>query len=262
MKSFRLAANIDWLWKELAVEMKLRSAHQAGFSYIESLNPYVEPIQNWQRWLKENNLTLILINSPSGTSSDAAVRGLAAAVGKQQEFRDTFQRAMDYASALAVPMIHVTAGLRDQGLTFEEQQSCYRDNLRWACELIDSLNICLTIEPLSPRDSPGAFMADLRHAKNTLQEVGHPRLKIQYDLYHQQILHGDIISNLRLNLPQIGHIQVAGVPDRGEPDLGELNFDRIAAELNRLGYAGFVGCEYRPQTTAEAGLKWASRYRG
>jgi hydroxypyruvate isomerase len=256
----RLSANIDWLWKELPLQHRLAAASQAGFHHVESLNPYVASIDEWQQWLSDNRLTLTLINAPSGSSVEAKVRGLAAWPGKEDEFQKAFDQALAYATALQVPLIHATAGPIGVGASQAAQQKSYEANLRWACQSAASHGLAVTIEPLSPRDAPGAFMASLHHAKKTLDAVGQPALKIQFDLYHQQILHGDIIANLRLHKQDIGHIQVAGVPDRTEPDEGELHFPRIAEELEALGYSGTVGCEYRPASTAEAGLGWAKPY--
>ena len=256
----RLSANIDWLWKELPLAQRLKAAADAGFRCVESLNPYVASINDWRQWLDENQLSLTLVNTPSGSSMEAKVRGLAAWSGKEAEFREAFHQALDYASALGVPLIHATAGPLGAGGSETEQQDTYERNLAWACETAQPLKIGVTIEPLSPRDAPGAFMASLPHAKKTLLAVNHTALKIQFDLYHQQILHGDIINNLRSHREDIGHIQVAGVPDRTEPDLGELDFARIAQELELIGYCGTVGCEYRAASTPEAGLGWAKPY--
>jgi hydroxypyruvate isomerase len=260
-KMIRLSANIDWLWKELPLDQRLKAAASAGFRYVESLNPYAASIEDWKRGLRDNRLSLALINTPSGSSAEAKVRGLAAWSGKEPEFQKLFHQALTYALALDVPLIHATAGpVAAAGSSEAAQQITYEKNLAWACETAHPCNILVTIEPLSPRDAPGAFMASLLRAKETLTRVNHPALKIQFDLYHQQILHGDIITNLRLHKQDIGHIQVAGVPDRTEPDRGELDFARIAQELVSLGYNGTVGCEYRPASTPEAGLGWARPY--
>lgn len=256
----RLSANIDWLWKELPLHERLQLAAKAGFCHVESLNPYVASIEDWRQWLRDNGLTLTLVNTPSGSSVEAKVRGLAAWPGKESEFRATFAQAVDYATALGIPLIHATAGPAGLGNAASDQQKTYESNLAWACGQAQAAGIGVTIEPLSPRDAPNAFMADLHHARKTLEAVGHSALKIQFDLYHQQILHGDIVTNLRMVAKDLGHIQVAGVPDRTEPDKGELQFGRIVQELAALGYTGTIGCEYRPETTPEAGLGWAKDY--
>lgn len=259
----QLAANIDWLWKALPLEQRLAAAHRAGFKAVESLDPYVAPIEDWKKWLATYQLKLVLINAPSGSSASVSVRGLAAWPGKEEEFQSAFSKAMAYAQALGVPLIHATAGPTSpngEDDTPQKQQASYEANLAWACGLAEAQGIGITIEPLSPRDARGAFMASLPHAMTTITAVGHTALKLQFDLYHQQILHGDIIFNLRSTFNKIGHIQVAGVPDRTEPDLGELDFDRLAKELSTLGYAGYVGCEYRPAKSPEEGLHWARPY--
>lgn len=256
----RLAANINWLWKELPLEQRLLAAGRAGFRAVESLDPYVATIEDWKRWLDASRLTLVLINAPSGSSAHQPVRGLAAWPGKEDEFQAAFSQAVEYAIALRVPFIHATAGPKGIGGAEDVQQACYEKNLIWACDTASRHGVGVTIEPLSPRDAGGAFMASLPHAMATIAAVGHPALKLQFDLYHQQILHGDIVFNIRSTFQKIGHIQVAGVPDRTEPDLGELDFGRLARELSVLGYRGYVGCEYRPAKSPEEGLAWARPY--
>ena len=257
----RLAANIDWLWKELPLADKLRAAKAQKFRYVESLNPYAASIEEWRDWLKESGLKLVLINAPSGSSASEQVRGLAAWPGRESEFKQVFSTALEYAVALGVPIVHATAGPQHVESSPKDQQRCYESNLRWACLAAEKAKIVVSIEPLSPRDSPGAYMNSLPKALETISQVQSQSLKLQFDLYHQQILHGDIISNLRLCIEKIAHIQVAGVPRRNEPDDGELNFDRVARELIALNYQGFIGCEYKPSSTAEAGLtQWAARY--
>lgn len=257
----RLAANVDWLWKELPLADRLRAAKAQKFHYVEALNPYVASIEDWRDWLKDSDLKLVLINAPSGSSASERVRGLAAFPGRESEFKEVFSTALEYAKALAVPIIHATAGPQHQESASQDQQRCYENNLRWACQAAEKSRILVSIEPLSPRDSPGAYMNSLPKALETIAQVQSQSLKLQFDLYHQQILHGDIISNLRLCMDKIAHIQVAGVPQRNEPSDGELNFERVARELISLNYRGFIGCEYKPSSTVETGLtQWASRY--
>ncbi len=259
----RLSANVDWLWKDLPIPQRLEAAQRAGFHFVESLNPYGARTADWKVWLEANQLALVLLNTPAGSSAKLAVRGLAAWPGKEKEFRLVFEEALTYAVALKVPLVHATAGPLIDGASVQVQQACYEANLTWACAVAQQQDVKVTIEPLSQRDSPGAFLASLHRALATIKAVGHPSLKLQFDLYHQQILQGDIVASLRACIQHIGHIQVAGVPDRGEPDRGELHFDRVAQELLALGYQGFVGCEYRPQAaTPEIGLAWAKPYLG
>lgn len=257
----RLAANVDWLWKELPLADRLRAAKAQKFHYVEALNPYAASIEDWREWLNESRLKLVLINAPSGSSASQPVRGLAAWPGREAEFKQVFSTALEYARALEVPIVHATAGPQHTESTSKDQQRCYESNLSWACRAAEEAKIVVSIEPLSPRDSPGAYMNSLPKALETIAQVQSESLKLQFDLYHQQILHGDIISNLRLCIDKIAHIQVAGVPLRNEPSDGELNFDRVARELIALNYQGFIGCEYKPSSTTEAGLsQWAIRY--
>lgn len=257
----KLAANLDWLWKDLPLDKRIQAASKAGFRYLESLNPYVENAGVWADLLDKHILKLVLINAPSGSSGDQKVKGLAAWPSKQTEFRSCFSVALNYAKALNVPLVHATSGPVLPDTHWELQQDTYVQNLQWACDEAKPDGIQVTIEPLSPRDAPGAFMAALTHALQTIEAVNRPNLKLQFDLYHQQILHGDIVTKLREHIQSIGHIQIAGVPDRTEPNLGELSTERVLSELQDLGYPGFIGCEYRPSgATPEEGLGWAKAY--
>ena len=257
----KLAANVDWLWKELPLSTRVEYASKAGFLYLESLNPYAHDVHVWHELLDAHQVELVLVNAPPGSSKDQKVKGLAAWPSKEQEFQSCFSIALDYAETLHVPLIHATSGPVLHDPNWQTQQETYVENLRWACSQAVMKGITVTIEPLSPRDAPGSFMASLSHALETIALVNQPNLKLQFDLYHQQILHGDIITKLREHFGLIGHIQIAGVPDRTEPDLGELNAGRVFNELQALGYSGFIGCEYRPAgPTPEAGLGWAKPY--
>lgn len=257
----KLAANLDWLWKDLPLRDRVESASKAGFRYLESLNPYTHDVRAWRELLRTHQIELILVNTPPGSSEDQKVKGLAAWPSKESEFQSCFAVALDYAATLHVPLVHATSGPVLSDLIWQTQQETYFENLRWACNQAAMKGITVTIEPLSPRDAPGSFMASLPQAIETLELVNQPNLKLQFDLYHQQILHGDIIIKLREHFDRIGHIQIAGVPDRTEPNLGELSTDRILSELVNLGYSGFIGCEYQPSgPSPEHGLSWARAY--
>ncbi len=243
----KLAVNLDRLWKDLPLDKRIQANSKAGFRYLESLNPYNEDVGVWGDLLAKQALKLVLFNAPSGSSGDQKIKGLAAWPTKQAEFRDCFSVALNYAEALNVPPVYAASGPVLLDTNWQLQQETYVQNLQWACEEAKPHGIQVTIEPLSPRDAPGAFMAALPHALQTIEEVNRPNLKLQFDLYHQQILHGDIITKLREHFHSIGHIQIAGVPDRTEPNLDELSTKRVLSELQDLGYAGFIGCETGPR---------------
>jgi hydroxypyruvate isomerase len=196
----------------------------------------------------------VLINTPPGNT--AGDRGLAALPGREREFSEALARALDLATALACPRIHVMAGVLPDGGQRARARATFVENLKFATRAAAERGIGLTIEPINPRDIPGYFVNTQAEAHAIREEVGAPNLSVQMDLYHAQIVEGDLSEKLRRFLPHIGHIQVAGVPGRHEPDSGEVNYRHLFALLDELGYGGWVGCEYRPRDGTSAGLGW------
>jgi hydroxypyruvate isomerase len=204
----------------------------------------------------------VLFNAPPG-NWDAGERGLACLPGREDEFRAGIDQALRYAQALDCPRIHVMAGLQPAGSVREVLYPTYITNLRWAAGQAAAQGVDVLIEPINTRDIPGFFLNRQDQAHAVLDEVGEPNLKVQMDLYHCQIVEGDVTTKLRQYLPggRVGHVQIASVPQRHEPDLGELNYAYLFSVLDELGYAGWVGCEYRPARGAvsggtSAGLGW------
>lgn len=263
----RFAANLSMLYPELAFVDRFAAAARDGFKAVEFLFPYDHAPAVLQAQLQVNGLQQVLFNAPPGDWA-AGERGLACLQGREAEFQAGVARALEYAAALACPRIHVMAGLLPAGCECEAFMSTYVQNLRWAAEQAAKQGVEVLIEPINTRDMPGYFLNRQDRAHEIVSVVGAPNLKVQMDLYHCQIVEGDVATKLRHYLPtgRVGHIQIAGVPERHEPDTGELNYPYLFALLDDLGYAGWVGCEYRPRLGAQpggttAGLGWLKAWR-
>jgi hydroxypyruvate isomerase len=261
----RFAANLSLLYHDHAFLDRFAAAAKDGFKGVEYLFPYDYQAVDLAQRLRDNGLQQVLFNAPPGDWA-AGDRGTAAVPGREAEFRAGFERALDYAQALDCQRIHAMAGLvtaQDAAVV----RGTYLANLAWAAQLAATVGCEVLIEPINTRDMPGYYLnrQDVAHA--IVQEVDEPNLKVQFDLYHCQIVEGDVATKLRQYLPsgRVGHIQIAGVPERHEPMVGELNyaylFDLIDALSVACAWHGWVGCEYRPRLGAapgatSAGLSW------
>lgn len=250
----RFAANLSMMFTEYPFLERFDAAAAAGFEAVEFLFPYAHPAAGIRDALDRNGLALALFNAPPG-DWEAGERGLASLAGRGAEFRSAMLRALDHAAVLSPGRLHVMAGLA-QGADARRR---YIDNLSWAAEAAGSQLLC--IEPINSRDMPGYHLNNSADALAVLESVGAENLGLQFDLYHAQIMEGDLTRRLEALMPHIAHIQIAGVPERHEPDAGEVNFPHLFAAMDRLGYDGFVGCEYRPAGQTEAGLDWFRRAR-
>jgi len=250
----RFAANLGYLFAERPLLERFGAAAAAGFSAVELLFPYDVAPSAVKAELECYGLTQLGINTPLSPEF-----GLAALPGREREFDAAFAHALDYAVAIGGNAIHCMAGV----VPVHERPAAERafiKNLERAAERAAQRNITLLIEPLNPRDRPGYFLSHVEHAADIVKKAGAPNLRVQFDVYHAQIVGGDLIKRIEALFPLIGHVQIAGVPSRHEPDEGEVNYPEIFAVLDRLGYAGWIGCEYRPRTRTEEGLSWARRY--
>jgi hydroxypyruvate isomerase len=255
-----LAANLSMMFQEIPFLERFAAARKAGFTGVEFLFPYAFDKAEILTHRKEAGLAQILFNTPPG-DWDAGERGFAALPGKRDIFRRTFEQALDYAIALENPRIHVMAGIPAVGDDLSACEACFVDNLRWASGLARPHNITLLIEPLNAVDVPGYFLKSADQAAQIMKRVGASNVKLQYDLYHQQMSRGAVAENLRRHFDIIGHIQVAGVPGRNEPDAGqELNTSYLFSLIDELGYDGWIGCEYRPRDGTVDGLAWLKPY--
>ena len=278
----RFAANLSLLYTELPFLDRFEAAARDGFEAVEYLFPYAFDLAELLARLKANGLQQVLFNAPPGGTDapgiDAAwaagARGTASVPGREAEFRAGVQLALRYADVLDCPRIHCMAGLLGESVTGASQasaaRSVYVSNLRWAATEAAKSGRTILIEPINPRDMPRFFLNRQDEAHAVVQEVGAPNLQVQMDLYHCQIVEGDVAMKLRQYLPtgRVGHLQIAGVPERHEPDVGELNcaylFEVIDEVAAQCGWQGWVGCEYRPRMGAEPGgtsrgLGWRPR---
>ena len=265
----RFAANLSMLYLEHAFLDRFAAAAADGFEAVEFLFPYAhEPAQLAAR-LAEHGLQQVLFNAPPG-DAQRSEKGLAALPGRASEFRRSIDTALQFAQALRCPRVHVMAGLAPAGAERARLLATYQTNLAWAARQAANTGVACLIEPINPRDMPGYLLNRQDEAHRIVQEVGAPNLQVQMDLYHCQIVEGDVATKLRHYLPsgRVGHLQIAGVPERHEPDVGELNYAYLFGVIDEVsaacGWSGWLGCEYRPRRGAaaggtSAGLGWRPR---
>jgi len=251
IKEWTLAANLSWLFQEWPFLDRFAAAADAGFTGVEYLFPYDHAAGDIAQRLDRHGLKQVLFNLPPGDFA-AGERGIAALAGREEEFRASVQTALDYARATGTPRLHLMAGITGG----DAAMALYRDALKFACEAAASDGIEILIEPINGRDIPGYLMNDFCLAQRLIEDLRLPNLGLQFDIYHRQILHGDVTRGLEALLPITRHIQVASVPLRQEPTTGELDDARVFDTLTRLGYDGTIGCEYRPANGTLAGLGW------
>ena len=249
-------ANLSWLFQDRPFAARFAAAANAGFRGIEILFPYDHPASEIRSLLDANGLEMVLLNAPPGNFS-AGDRGLGALSGREHEFRETFGQALDYAAALNCKRIHVMAGLSDAAGSAAARRA-YLSNLEYALNQVENSGINILIEPINTWDIPGYFLTTIEQADAVLQQLSHPALKIQFDWYHAQIMGGDLARRTEKYFSKTGHYQIAGVPDRAEPDIGEVNYAYLFQLVDSLQYDGWIGCEYRPKNRTEEGLRWLS----
>lgn len=249
----RLAANLTMMFNEVPFLDRFEAAAGAGFKAVEFLFPYEHPAAEIGARLARFGLTQALFNLLPGDWAKGE-RGLAALPGREAEFIASLATAKPYAEATGVKRLHLMAGMTAREPTTLAR---YRDAIRRAAETFGPMGIDVLLEPLNRRDMGGYLLDDFDLAGEIIASLDLPNVKLQFDIYHCQILHGDVTARMRAMMPVIGHVQVASVPSRHEPTTEELNDSFLFAELDRLGYAGFVGCEYRPRAGTLEGLSWA-----
>jgi hydroxypyruvate isomerase len=255
----RFAANLSFLYGENTFPDRFAAAARDGFTAVEYLFPYEYPAQQVLSWLQPHGLAQVLFNAPPGDWA-AGDRGIASLPGREAEFRAAIETALAYAQKLSCPRVHVMAGLQPNGIERAAMRSTFVANLTWAVQQAAPLGVELLIEPINTRDMPGYFLNRQDEAHAIVDEIGSPALKVQMDLYHCQIVEGDVSMKLRKYLGKnVGHLQVASVPDRNEPDRGEINYDYLFGLIEELGYDGWIGCEYRPKKGTSEGLGWLKK---
>jgi hydroxypyruvate isomerase len=255
----KLAANLSWIYQEVPLLQRFGAAAAHGFEAVEMLFPYELPAADIAAELRKHKLVQALFNLPPGDWSKGE-RGLAALPGREADFAAALDKALEYAEALECRTLHVMSGLIAPGADTTAMHRTFLSNLRKACNRTAGSGVTLVLEPINHRDIPGYFTHTTDQVKKIIDEVGAPHLKLQLDLYHLQVTEGDLTRRTERLFPLTGHVQIAGNPDRNEPDLGEANHLYLLDVLDRLGYRGYVGLEYKPRTTTAAGLGWAAKY--
>ncbi|MDQ0009190.1 hydroxypyruvate isomerase [Luteibacter jiangsuensis] len=252
----RFAANLTMMFNEHAFLDRFDAAATAGFDQVEFLFPYDHPAGLVAERIRRAGLSVVLMNLPAGRW-EAGERGIAALPSRADEVRDAFERATPYIRALNVPRVHLMAGIAPND---DEHERAYRDAVTWCAGRAAELGVDIMLEPVNRRDMPGYFMSDVDAAVHLIEELGLPNVRLQLDIYHAQIIHGDVTTRIRRLIEYLGHVQIASVPSRHEPDGEELNYPFLFDELDRLGYEGCIGCEYRPRGRTEEGLGWLAAY--
>lgn len=255
----RFSANLSMLFADVPLLARFDRARAAGFDAVELQFPYEVAANAIRQRLSDNGLILVLHNLPAGDWA-AGDRGIACNPARQQEFRDVVVKAIDYAKALDVPQLNCLSGMAGDGVSEQIARRTFVENLHYAAEQCRKSGVDLLIEPVNRRDVPGFWLDTVDKALSILDEVGADNLKLQFDIYHAQRSGGEIAATIAKTLDRIGHIQFADNPGRNEPGTGELNFDFLFAHIDRIGYSGWVGAEYRPAAGTEAGLAWLEKY--
>lgn len=256
----RFAANLSMMYQEHAFLDRFGAAAKDGFTGVEYLFPYAFDARDIAQRLRDHGLTQVLFNAPPG-DWDKGERGIAALPGRETEFKRAIESALSYASQLGNTNIHVMAGLVDPAIERAEQRATYVANLAYAAREAAAQGKTILIEPINTRNMPGYFLNRQDDAHRICEEVGAANLRVQFDLYHAQIVEGDLAMKIRSpQFDNVGHIQIAGVPDRHEPDVGELDYPYLLALIDKRGYAGWIGCEYIPAAGTSEGLSWLKRW--
>lgn len=256
----RFCANLSFLFTEVDFAARFACAARAGFAGVEYLFPYAYEAAELARLLRENGLVQVLHNLPPG-DWEGGERGIACLPERMQEFREGLEQALHYARTLGCKQLNCLAGLAPPGLATGDLHATFKANLRHAARRLEKYGIRLLIEPINSRiDMPGFWLDTPAKALALLDELQEPNLWLQYDVYHAQIMAGDLARTLETHLGRIAHVQIADNPGRHEPGSGEINYPYLFALLDRLAYPGWVGCEYRPQGGSEASLRWADAW--
>jgi hydroxypyruvate isomerase len=268
----QFAANLHYLFSELPFLDRFEAAAAAGFKAVEFQVPYDYPVAELSARLRVNALKMVLFDAPMGAWDDGD-RGLAAVPGREREFRDSLAKVIEYGGALGCDTVHLMAGVVGPGADYALAERTYLANLRHAAPVLDGHGIVGVIEPINKKmgivqNGPsyttqgmhGYFLNHTDQARRILDQVGSPNLLLHLDFYHMQMLEGNLAQTIQENIGPLRHVQIAGVPGRHEPTVGEINYPYLFDLLDSLGYAGWVGCEYRPKADTWTGLSWAAKY--
>ena len=255
----RFAANLTMMFTEVEFRDRFAAAAEAGFKAVEYLVPYAYDKDELAERLRSHGLVQVLHNLPVG-DWDAGDRGIACHPDRVGEFRESVGQALDYAAALGCARLNCLAGIAPAGAAPERLRETFVANLKFAAGVLAEAGITLLTEPINTRDVPGFYLSRTDQALAIIDDVGAPNLALQYDVYHMQIMEGDLAPTIERHLDRIGHIQISDTPGRNEPGSGEINYPFLFDHLDRLGYQGWIGCEYRPAADTVAGLGWIKPY--
>ncbi|WP_345796464.1 hydroxypyruvate isomerase [Castellaniella sp. MT123] len=251
----KFAANLSMLFTEVDFPDRFEAAAKAGFKGVEYLFPYAYAKEDLAQRLKDNGLVQVLHNLPAG-NWDAGERGIACHPDRVGEFKQGVATAIEYAQALNCPQVNCLAGKVPAGVDHATAHRTFVENLRYAAAELKKAGIRLVMEPINTFDIPGFFLSRTDQALAIIEEVGSDNLRIQYDIYHMQRMEGELANTIRTHLKSIGHIQLADNPGRNEPGTGEINYPWLLRHIDKVGYTGWIGCEYKPAARTEDGLGW------
>ena len=256
----KLAANLSLLFPELPFLDRFAAAAKAGFRYVEYQFPYAfGSAAEVAARARDAGVEVVLHNLPAGDAAKGD-RGIACQPARVAEFREGVERGIEYARAAGCPRLNALAGIAPEGVPRGKLFDTLVENLRYAADRLQAAGLTLLTEPANPRTIPGFFLNTSQQGVAAIDAAGAANLMLQYDIFHMQIVEGDLAKTIERLLPKIGHLQLADVPDRHEPGTGEINFDFLLPHIDRLGYRGWIGCEYLPQGDTIQGLAWAKRY--
>ena len=255
----RFAANLSWMFTEHAFADRFQAAADAGFEAVECQLPYDFPARSLAGKRQSAGVRQIMFNAPPGDLK-AGEYGLAGLPGREQEFRDSISKALEYAAALGCPLIHVLSGIVPEGESESRCWKTYLANVAWAAETCAPEGVGVLLEPINTVERPGYLVSLTARAREAVDEIGHDNVGIQYDFHNAQLMEGHITRTLEANIACIRHMQIAGLPNRTPPDEGEMNHRYLFELIDRLGYGGWVGCEYRPKGSTLESLAWAKPY--
>ena len=255
----KLAANLSMMFNEVEFLDRFAAAAEAGFTGVEYVSPYEYDKAEIAGRLQRHGLTQVLFNLPAG-DWDAGERGIGCHPDRVAEFRAGIDTVVEYAGALGCGQVNCLAGIAPEGSDPESLRETFVSNLRFAAQRLGDAGVRLVIEAINQRDIPGFYLRNTAHALDIIAEAAVPNLYVQYDVYHMQVMEGDLVPTMRANLDSIRHIQIADTPGRNEPGTGEIDYPFVLKAIDEMGYSGWVGCEYKPLTTTVEGLGWAADY--
>jgi hydroxypyruvate isomerase len=255
-RPLRFAANLSWLFTEMALERRFDAAASAGFRAIELAAPYRYPAARLRQLLDDAGLEQILINTPAGPNGSPTGYGVACWPDRVAEFRDGARSALEYATTLGSKFVHVLGGMRPAYVGRDDAQVTYQANLEWTLELAAGTGVTIVIEALNRYDAPNFVLDSVEHAASIVRGMGNDSLRLLFDVYHCQRSHGSVVDRLGAVLPIAAHVQIADAPGRNEPGSGTIDWAVLFDELRTREYAGWIGCEYRPRVATAAGLRW------